>query len=114
MADHVATIRERIDAALCRCREWNRMLLSGECPVHGENDGNEAAYAALDAVERELADLRENFKRNLRPATEELRAELADLRAENERLGNIAEEWAVKAGKLAAKHTRRGAVACAR
>jgi hypothetical protein len=57
---NITTIRERLDAASCRCVVHLGMQLSGECPVHGEKETNEDAYRALDAVERELADLRES------------------------------------------------------
>lgn len=49
------------------------------------------------------------WARTLGPARRSVDAverELADLRAENERLGDIAEEWAVKSGSLAAAQVR--------
>lgn len=60
---HIETIRNRLDIASCRCIRMKGMQMSGLCPVHGEDESNEEAYLALDALaarleaaERDLAD----------------------------------------------------------
>ena len=56
-------IRDRLDIASCRCMNLHGMLLSGGCPVHGENESNNLAYAALDALVRERNEARAENER---------------------------------------------------